>query len=86
MVYQEFTLVPVLSAAENIFLGEFIRKGWICNRKAMNEKAAELFKMLKIKLEPEVKVEDLTTGYPVSYTHLDVYKRQGERRKWEHLR
>ncbi|MDY3003667.1 MAG: sugar ABC transporter ATP-binding protein [Christensenella hongkongensis] len=63
VVYQEFTLVPVLSAAENIFLGEFIRKGWICNRKAMNEKAAELFKMLKIKLEPEVKVEDLTTGY-----------------------
>lgn len=63
VVYQEFTLVPVLSAAENIFLGEFIRKGWICDRKAMNAKTAELFKMLKIELDPNVKVEDLTTGY-----------------------
>ncbi|XCC63520.1 sugar ABC transporter ATP-binding protein [Christensenella massiliensis] len=63
VVYQEFTLVPVLSAAENIFLGEFIRKGLICDRKAMNARAAQLFKMLKIELDPNVKVEDLTTGY-----------------------
>ncbi|HHW47566.1 MAG TPA: sugar ABC transporter ATP-binding protein [Clostridiaceae bacterium] len=63
VVYQEFNLVPVLSAAENIFLGEFIRKGWICDQKAMNQKAAELFKRLNIELNPETKVEDLTTGY-----------------------
>jgi ribose transport system ATP-binding protein len=63
VVYQEFNLVPVLSAAENIFLGEFIRKGWICDQKAMREKAAHLFDRLNIELNPETKVEDLTTGY-----------------------
>ena len=63
VVYQEFTLVPVLSAAENIFLGEFIRHGWVCDQKAMNEKAAELFKSLHIELDPTEKVKDLTTGY-----------------------
>lgn len=63
VVYQEFTLVPVLSAAENIFLGEFIRHGWICDQKAMNRRAAELFERLHIQLNPTEKVKDLTTGY-----------------------
>lgn len=63
VIYQEFTLIPVLSAAENIFLGEFIRKGWICNQKDMEKRSVQLFEKLNIKIDPKTKVSDLTTGY-----------------------
>lgn len=63
IIYQEFNLVPVMSASENIFLGEFIQKGWICDVKKMNEMTRKLFKRLKVNIDPEVLIEDLTTGY-----------------------
>lgn len=63
VVYQEFTLVPVMTAAENIFLGKFIRHGWFCDFREMNRQAADLFKRLKIQINPEAKVATLTTGY-----------------------
>ncbi len=63
VVYQEFTLVPVMTAAENIFLGEFIRNGWFADFRAMNRKAEDLFKRLNIRIDPETRVETLTTGY-----------------------
>jgi len=37
VIYQEFTLVPVLSAAENIFLGDYLMKGPVLDRRAMVE-------------------------------------------------
>lgn len=63
VVYQEFTLVPVMTAAENIFLGKFIRHGWFCDFREMNRQAADLFKRLNIDINPEAKVATLTTGY-----------------------
>ncbi len=63
VVYQEFTLVPVMTAAENIFLGEFIRRGWFCDFREMNRRAEELFRKLNIHIDPEAKVGSLTTGY-----------------------
>lgn len=62
-VYQEFTLVPVLSAAENIFFGEFDTKGFVLDRVKMYDRANEIFEMLNINIDPNTKVEDLTTGY-----------------------
>lgn len=63
VVYQEFTLVPVLSAAENIFMGSFITNGIRLNRKAMYEEAAKIFEKMGIELDPRTHVKDLTTGY-----------------------
>lgn len=63
VIYQEFTLIPVLSASENIFLGEFIMNGMVLDRKTMDKKAKELFKRLNVEIDPSVKVADLTTGY-----------------------
>ena len=63
VVYQELVLVPALSAAENIFLGDFIRHGWFCDTKAMHDHTRELFKTLGIDLNPQVRIEQLTTGY-----------------------
>ena len=63
VIYQEFTLIPVLSAAENIFLGEFLMKGMVLDNKTMEQKAAKLFERLNVKIDPTTQVADLTTGY-----------------------
>jgi ribose transport system ATP-binding protein len=64
VIYQEFNLVDELSAAENIFLGKAIRKNGITiNRKAMEEKAAEMFKSLDINIDPRILVRNLTVAY-----------------------
>lgn len=63
VVYQEFTLVPVLTAAENIFMGNFKKKGVTIDRKAMYDAAEKIFARMGIQLDPRSKVQDLTTGY-----------------------
>lgn len=63
VIYQEFTLVPVLSAADNIFMGEYMLNGLVLDRKSMEAKAKELFERLHVKIDPKVKVADLTTGF-----------------------
>ena len=62
-VYQEFALVPVLDVTENIFMGEYIRKGVFFDKKAMRGRAKELLDSLNIEINPDEKVADLTTGY-----------------------
>ena len=63
VVYQEFTLVPVLSAAENIFLGDFPMKRKIIDRKKMYAEATRIFAEMKVDLDPHELVMNLTTGY-----------------------
>lgn len=63
VIYQEFTLVPVLSAADNIFMGEYMLNGMVLDRKAMEEKTRELFDRLHVNIDPKAKVADLTTGF-----------------------
>ncbi|MDR0722278.1 MAG: sugar ABC transporter ATP-binding protein [Treponema sp.] len=63
VIYQEFNLVDELSAAENIFLGKALRKGICIDRKAMEEKSVELFRMLDIDINPRELVRNLTVGY-----------------------
>ncbi len=41
VIYQELSLVPTTSIAENIFLGNLINKGGLVNRKEMNRRAKE---------------------------------------------
>ncbi|MEG1427871.1 MAG: sugar ABC transporter ATP-binding protein, partial [Oscillospiraceae bacterium] len=63
VIYQEFTLVPVLSAAENIFMGDFPMKGAALDQKEMVKRTNQLFEKLNIKIDPNTLVSDLTTGY-----------------------
>lgn len=63
VVYQEFTLSPVLSAAENIFMGNFPKKGIIVDRGAMVAEAEKLFERMHVELNPREYVKNLTTGY-----------------------
>lgn len=63
VIYQEFNNVQELSVAENMFLGHPIRKGIVIDRAAMNEKTNEIFDELGIKIDPNIKMKNLTVGY-----------------------
>ena len=60
-IYQEFNLIDVLSAAENICYGE--KMGRLVNQKAMNEKAAKIFADFGVDIDPATLVRDLTPGH-----------------------
>ncbi|HHX36304.1 MAG TPA: sugar ABC transporter ATP-binding protein, partial [Gammaproteobacteria bacterium] len=62
-IYQEFNNVKGLSAAENLFLGDQIRKGIVVDMKAMEKRAAEVFEQLNIVIDPKALVGSLTVGY-----------------------
>jgi ribose transport system ATP-binding protein len=63
IIYQEFNNVKGLSAAENLFLGNPIRKGIVIDRKAMEREAEKAFEQLNIKINPKTLIGDLTVGY-----------------------
>jgi ribose transport system ATP-binding protein len=63
IIYQELTMVPELSIAENLFLGHIPNAGGWVNRGDMNRRASELLKMLDLKLDPRTPVGQLSTGY-----------------------
>ncbi|MFT3985958.1 MAG: sugar ABC transporter ATP-binding protein [Lachnospiraceae bacterium] len=63
IIYQEFNNVKGLSAAENLFLGNPIRKGIVVDKKAMEKEAEKAFAQLNIKIDPKTMVGNLTVGY-----------------------
>lgn len=63
VIYQEFNLVPELSVAENVFLGQKLTKGFVINRKLMNEKAKELMDEFGIEVDVTEEVKNLTVAY-----------------------
>lgn len=63
VIYQEFNLVPYLSVAENIFLGQKLTGGLTINRKLMNEKAQKLMESFGIDIDVTKEVKSLTVAY-----------------------
>jgi ribose transport system ATP-binding protein len=62
IIYQEFNLVPALSARENIFLGrERLRFGFL-RRDAESQQARRLFARLGVDLDPEVPCRELSVA------------------------
>ncbi|MCZ6795485.1 MAG: sugar ABC transporter ATP-binding protein [Planctomycetota bacterium] len=62
IIYQEFNLVPAMTARENIFLGhEPGRFGWIAARRE-NQRARALFERIGVRVDPEALCRDLTTA------------------------
>lgn len=62
-IYQEFNLIPYLTAAENIFYGNEPMRGLVVDYKKMAEKSAELFHMLGIDIDPRRRVRELGVAY-----------------------
>ncbi len=63
MVFQEFSLIPTLTVAQNIFLAkEPCRKGRIIDYAACVRKSGDIFTELGVNIDPEEYVENLAVG------------------------
>jgi simple sugar transport system ATP-binding protein len=62
MVHQHFMLVPVLTVAENVMLGEETTKGLVLDRKQVASRIRELSQRHGLEVDPDVKVENLSVG------------------------
>ena len=60
MIYQELSIIPELSVAENIFLGHEITRGLLIDRSAMNARAEELLASIGVKVSPSTLVKNLS--------------------------
>jgi ribose transport system ATP-binding protein len=64
MIFQEFSLIPTLTVAQNIFLGHEPRgSGGLINDRAGARQARELFAQLEEDIDPNARMLDLGTGY-----------------------
>ena len=62
IIYQDFKLVPELTAAENIFLGQEIINSIFLNAKEMNSKAEELISQLGENINVTLPINRLSTA------------------------
>ena len=62
IVHQELNMMNDLTVAQNLFIGREEMNGFLIDDKKMNEKARELFKILKIDINPAEKIGNLTVG------------------------
>ena len=64
MIHQELNLMPHLTVAQNIFIGREPRGAakFVLNEKGINDAAFRLFDDMHLKLDPRVKVADLTVA------------------------
>ncbi len=62
IIYQEFNLVPYLTARENIFLGNEITRGILIDKQGERVKAAQLLAKIGIKIDPETVCQSLSVA------------------------
>ena len=65
-IYQELNLIPHMTVAENIFLGQeikTIKPLGLIDRRRMNEKSAQLLKELDLSMDPRTKISTLGVGH-----------------------
>jgi len=80
MVHQHFMLVPVLTVAENVMLGqESIRNGIFLDRKIVAERITEISQKYNLEVNPYAYVQDLPVGLQqrveiikVLYRHANI--------------
>lgn len=59
-VYQELTVLPNLTALENVFLGQFIRRGPVPDMRRMSTEFAALCERMGVNIPPNVKASTLS--------------------------
>lgn len=62
LIFQELSLIPTLTVAENIFLNREILEGPFLDKKSMERKAHELLQSLDIDVDVHSRVENLDVG------------------------
>lgn len=60
VIYQEPSLFPDLTLAENVFVGRQLQKGPIVDWKSMEQQAKDLFDQLGVKLDPSIRARGLS--------------------------
>ena len=63
VIYQEFTLVPGISAAENVFLGEKTKPGIFVDIRDRERRAKELFAQLNVDIDVTKPVKNLSPAH-----------------------
>jgi ribose transport system ATP-binding protein len=63
IIHQELNLMPHLTAAQNIFIGREPRRArFLLDDAALNEQARELLERLHLRIDPRVRVSDLSVA------------------------
>ncbi len=64
IIHQELNLMKHLTAAQNIFIGREHSKAvpFLTDDKMINEKTKKLFEMIRLDLDPQVKISELTVA------------------------
>ena len=70
MIFQEMSLVPSLTIAENIFLGYELRKHGMRDVKLMKQETEKVLKRLGLDLDPGTPVSELSVGLCQMVMHL----------------
>jgi ribose transport system ATP-binding protein len=63
MVFQEFSLIPTLTVAQNVFLGREPRRFGLIDDAALNRRAGEILERLGTNLDPRAAVGSLPVGH-----------------------
>ncbi len=63
VIYQEFTLVPGISAAENVFLGDKTKAGVFCDIKDREQRAKKIFEDLRVDIDVSRPVKNLSPAH-----------------------
>lgn len=64
VVFQELTLIPGLSVAENVFLESFpLKKSRMIDWNRLNSKTIEILKSIGLEIDPKLKVSELSVPY-----------------------
>lgn len=61
-IFQDFSLIPEMTVAQNIYLGIEPRQGWFIDEKACFQTVEGFFERMGITIEPREKVKDLSTS------------------------
>ncbi len=62
IIHQELNMLPHLTVAENIFIGREHKIGPFIDIKKTNNEARKLLESLKINIDPETRIQDLTVA------------------------
>lgn len=62
MVYQEFSLIPTMTVAENLFLGREVKRAGLIDDNECRKRAAMAFKEFGFEIDPDEYVENLSIG------------------------
>ena len=62
VIYQEFNLVPQLTARENIFLGSEQSSAGFIHQRSEYRRARELFDRMGVQIDPEIRCRDLSVA------------------------